>query len=130
MDQFLFFKELWSVFNSHYVLICLPLFSLFQNFELETDTTSSKGQQEKDSILDSGLDSPGNADDKDSNRPASWEWLSGLRCSFFILFIALRGNFLFPLVTCIAFLPVIENIIFVPVSPASLRLQDLTAVDT
>ncbi|XP_045195691.1 rab-like protein 2A [Mercenaria mercenaria] len=42
-----------------------------ENFELETDTSSTKGEQEKDSILDSGLDSPGNAEDKESNRPAS-----------------------------------------------------------
>lgn len=54
-------------------LSCI-LSCIFQNFELETDS-SSKGQQEKDSITDSGLDSPGHADEKvennQSNRPAS-----------------------------------------------------------
>ncbi|XP_060600306.1 rab-like protein 2A isoform X1 [Ruditapes philippinarum] len=41
-----------------------------ENFELETDN-GLKGQEKDSSVLDSGLHSPRNDDDKDSNRPAS-----------------------------------------------------------
>jgi hypothetical protein len=60
--------------------LSVVFFSL-QNFELETDN-GLKGQEKDSSVLDSGLHSPRNDDDKDSNRPASWKLLSKLRCSY------------------------------------------------